>query len=84
MEDNKVISEELNETEIAEENAKVCQDFLRGETVTAKRILAAWSQMSGQTEFVDALQGQAEACLQNERVAGVKKFEQILLSRMER
>ena len=71
------------ETEIAEENAKACQHFLRGETAAAKRILAAWSQMSGQTEFVKALLVQAEECLQNERIAGVRKFEQILLSRME-
>ena len=72
------------EAEIAEENAKACQGFLKGNTVTAKRILAAWSKMSGQTDFVNALLEQAEACMQNERVAGVKKFEQILLSRMER
>ena len=72
------------EKEIAEENAKLCQDFLKSDTLTAKRILVAWSKMSGQTEFVDALLVQAEDCLQNERVAGVKKFEQILLSRMER
>ena len=72
------------EAEIAEENAKACQPFLKGNTLTAKRILAAWSNMSGQTDFLNALLEQAEDCLQNERVAGVKKFEQILLSRMER
>ncbi len=72
------------EMEVAEENAKLCQNFLKGNEVTAKRILAAWSQMSGQTDFVNALLKQAEECLQKERIAGVKKFEQILLSRMER
>ena len=72
------------EAEVAEENAKLCQGFLKSDTVAAKRILAAWSQMSGQADFVNALLEQAEVCLQKERVAGVKKFEQILLSRMER
>ena len=72
------------ETEVAEENAKLCQNFLKGNEVTPKRILAAWSQMSGQTDFVNALLKQAEECLQKERIVGVKKFEQILLSRMER
>ncbi len=71
------------EMSVAEENAKACQGFLKGNTLTAKRILAAWSKANGQTDFVKALLVQAEACMQNERIAGVKKFEQILLSRME-
>ena len=72
------------EMEIAEENSKLCQTFLKGENVTAKRILAAWSNANGQAAFVDALFVQAEECMQYERIDGVKKFEQILLSRIER
>ena len=72
------------ETSVAEENAKLCQAFLKGETVTAKRILAAWSQANGHTEFVETLLAQATACLDGEQIAGVKKFEQILLLRIER
>ena len=72
------------EMEIAEENSKLCQTFLKGESVTAKRILAAWSNANGQTEFVDALLVQARECMQYERIEGVKKFEQILISRIER
>ena len=72
------------EMEIAEENSKLCQSFLRSDNLTAKRILAAWSKANGQAEFVDALFVQAEECMQYERIDGVKKFEQILLSRIER
>ena len=67
----------------AEENASKCQAFLKGETATAKRVLAAWSKANGQTEFVETLLKQAEACLKNERIAGVQKFEKILLDRIE-
>lgn len=72
------------EMAIAEENSRLCQSFLRGDSVTAKRILLAWSKANGQTEFVETLRLQANACLEREQVAGVRKFEQILLSRMER
>ena len=71
------------EMEIAEENSKLCQAYLTGNTATAKRILAAWSKANGKMDFVEALLVQADECLKNEEVAGVKKFEQILLSRME-
>ena len=72
------------EMKIAEENAKACQGFLKGESVTAKRILAAWSKASGQTDFVSALLSQAQERLDSEQILGVRKFEEILLSRMER
>jgi hypothetical protein len=72
------------EMEIAEENAKACQGFLKGKSLTAKRILAAWSKASGQTDFVDALLAQAQERLDSEQILGVRKFEEILLSRMER
>jgi len=67
----------------AEENAKACQSFLRGNTVTAKRVLAAWSAASGHLEHAKALKEQGEACLQFERIAGVVKFEKNLLARIE-
>lgn len=72
------------ELSIAEENAKLCQAFLKGNTATAKRILAAWSKRNGQTEFVQALLSQGAECLQNERILGVRKFEEILLARIEK
>lgn len=68
----------------AEENAKACQAFLREDNATAKRILAAWSKANGQTEFVEKLLAQSAECLQREKIAGVKKFEQILLARIEK
>lgn len=67
----------------AEENAKACQVFLKGNTVTAKRVLAAWSAASGHLEHAKALKEQGEACLPFERVAGVVKFEKSLLARIE-
>jgi hypothetical protein len=67
----------------AEENSKACQTFLRGNTATAKRVLAAWSAASGHVEHAKALLEQAEQCLRSERIEGVKKFEKILLTRIE-
>lgn len=67
----------------AEENAKACQGFLRENTATAKRVLAAWSVASGHTEHAKALKEQGEDCLQFERIAGVVKFEKNLLARIE-
>ena len=67
----------------AEENAKACQFFLKGNTATAKRVLAAWSVAGGHLEHAKALKEQGEACLQFERVAGVRKFEKTLLGRIE-
>ena len=67
----------------AEENAKACQRFLKGNTATAKRVLAAWSAASGHPEHAKALIEQGEECLRYERVAGVEKFEKSLLARIE-
>ena len=68
--------------EDAEANGKECKVFLKSETVTAKRILAAWSKANGQAEFVETLVSQAEECLKKERIVGVRKFEEILISRI--
>jgi hypothetical protein len=68
--------------ESAEKNYAACQEFLKGESVTAKRILAAYAQAFGKTEAVTPLLQQADEALKKERIAGVQKFEKILLSRI--
>ncbi len=68
----------------AEESGKLCQDFLRGESVTAKRILAAYAHATGKIEEKDALLAQARAALPLEPILGVRKLEENLLSRIEK
>ena len=58
----------------AEESGKLCRDFLQRETMTAKRVLAAFSAAFGSREAAELLK-----C---ERIAGLRKFEEILLSRI--
>ena len=72
------------ELEDAETNAQACRGFLKQETATAKRILAAWSKANGNAQHVEALLAQGAECLKKERIAGVKKFEQILLASIEK
>jgi hypothetical protein len=72
----------LQDLERAEECGKTCQAYLRGETVTAKRVLAAFSAAFGKTESVAPLLEQAEELLKKERIAGVAKFEKNLLSKI--
>ncbi len=67
----------------AEESSRLCKGYLAGESVTAKRILAAYSCASGKTEAVPILLEQAEEALQYERVLGLRKFEKALLSRIK-
>ena len=67
----------------AEENAKACQQFLKGNTATAKRILAAWSVAGGHLDHAKALIEQGQKCLHYERIAGVEKFEKSLFARIE-
>lgn len=69
--------------ESAEESGKLCRTYLRSENVSAKRILLAYSKAAGKMEALHALKEQAEKCLEYEKIAGVRKFEEILLSRME-
>lgn len=71
------------DTERAEESGKLCWGYLQGDTATAKRILAAYSVACGKTEAVQPLLIQAETALDDERIAGVRKFEKILLSRIQ-
>ena len=68
----------------AERNYKACQNFLKQELPTSRRVLAAWAKASGKTEFLATLLESANAYMSNERVIGVRKFEKILLSRIEK
>ncbi len=68
--------------ESAEESGKICKNYLTLDTVTAKRVLAAYSKTAGKTEAIAPLLQQAEACLPWE-IKGVAKAEKILLSRIE-
>jgi hypothetical protein len=67
----------------AEENAKVCQAYLKSETATAKRVLAAWSAFNGKTEAVTILKEQAENLLDKELFKGIARWEKILLDRIQ-
>lgn len=68
--------------ERAEDSSKLCRSILAGDSVTAKRILAAFSAAAEKTEVVGVLLAQAEAALEKERIDGVRKFEKILLERI--
>ena len=68
--------------ESAEESGKLCRDFLQKELVTAKRVLAAFSAAFGKTDAAESLKAQAAGLLDAERMAGVRKFEEKLLSRI--
>ncbi len=69
--------------ESAEETGKLCKEYLRSKEVGAKRVLVAYSKAAGKTEAIAPLISQARGCLQKERIEGLRKFEQILLSRIE-
>ena len=69
--------------ERAEESGKLCRTFLKTETPTAKRILAAYSAAFGKTDAVAPLLAQANATLQTEHILGVRRFEELLLSRIQ-
>ncbi|MBQ8685411.1 MAG: hypothetical protein IJ514_04495 [Clostridia bacterium] len=67
----------------AEENGAACKEYLKGESATAKRVLAAFSAAFGKKEEAKVLVDQARNALEKERIAGVKKFESVLLSRIK-
>jgi hypothetical protein len=69
--------------ESAEESGKLCKEYLQLETASAKRILLAYAKAAGKTEALAPLKEQAEKCLESEKIAGVRKFEEILLARIE-
>lgn len=66
----------------AEESGKLCRELLQKELVSSKRVLAAFSMAFGRADAAEALKAQAEGLLQTERIAGVRKFEQQLISRI--
>lgn len=66
----------------AEASGKLCRAFLTEDTVSAKRVLIAYSKLAGKTEAIEPLLRQARDCLAWE-IAGVAKAEEILLSRIE-
>ncbi len=68
----------------AEESGKLCQAFLKSQTLAAKRILAAYSFAAGKAEEGEALLAQAEELLSTERILGVRKLEESLLSRIKK
>lgn len=68
--------------EDAEKNYEACKSFLKEENATAKRILCAYASACQNTEAAEILLQQASLLLEKENIAGVKKFEDILLSRL--
>ncbi|MBQ8406146.1 MAG: hypothetical protein IJX09_05790 [Clostridia bacterium] len=72
-----------DDLERAEESGKLCRNFLKEDTATAKRILAAYSAAFGKAEAVAPLLAQANECLKQERILGVKRFEEVLISRIQ-
>ena len=73
----------LGDFEAAEENGKLCREYLNSEAAAAKRILAAYSAAFGRKDAAEELISQAEEALRNERIVGVAKFERVLLSRIQ-
>lgn len=69
--------------ELAESNYSVCKEFLQGGSVAAKRILAAYAFACGKLDACEVLLQQACEALETERIAGVRKFEKVLLSRIK-
>lgn len=68
--------------ERAKDCSKLCENYLREEEATAKRVLATYCKAFGKGEAVEALILQAEAILKNERIKGLAKAERILLARL--
>lgn len=68
--------------ECANECAKLCSEFLTGETATAKRILATVAWRSGKIEEGKELIEQAKLALEKEEILGEKYLEEELLSRL--
>lgn len=68
--------------ERAEESAKLCMDYLQSEQASAKRILVTYAATVGQKDGVKTLIEQAKCALEKEWIAGNKKFEEKLISRI--
>ncbi len=66
----------------AEESGKLCRNFLTGDTVTAKRILLAYSIAVEKADAIEPLWEQATVALEEETILGVRKFEESLLKKL--
>ncbi len=67
----------------AEESGNLCREYLRSEEISAKRVLLAYSKAVGKTEALEPLKRQANECLRREKIAGLRKFEEMLIKRIE-
>lgn len=72
------------DVERAEESAKLCMGYLQSEQATAKRILATYASLRGQTDGVETLLSQAKVALEREWISGNRKFEETLIARIKR
>ncbi len=69
--------------ESAEACGALCRGYLAGDSVAAKRILAAYSLAANKVEEAEILKEQALPALDYEYILGVKKLEEKLLERIE-
>lgn len=70
--------------ELALESEKSCKRYLRKDTsATRNRIMAVFALAKGEAEQAKSYKEQALQALKNERIKGVAKFEEILISRIE-
>ena len=67
----------------AEETGNFCHEYLTEENVTSKRVLMAYSLAGGNVNAIEPLREQAKELLSQERIAGVRKFETILIERIQ-
>ncbi|MBE5752578.1 MAG: hypothetical protein E7343_00730 [Clostridiales bacterium] len=67
----------------ANETAKYCEEYLKSDSLSAKRILATVAFLSGRIEESQILKNQAEKLLDQEEVLAEKYLEKKLLSRLD-
>ncbi len=66
----------------AEASGKLCKDYLKTDTATAKRVLIAYCKAFGKSDAIPTLKAQVESALKNEPVKGVAEFERRLISKL--
>ena len=69
--------------EVLKTAVKNDEAYWKGEDVAIKRTLALYMQKCGEAERAELLIEQAEALIEKEPIAGLKKYERILLSRIK-
>lgn len=72
-----------NDEERASKCKDLCEEYLKEENVTAKRVLAAYACLRNEKEACTAFIADGYKCLEIERIAGVANFEKTLLSRIK-